>query len=247
MWEAFIEYKLYPPYVFEIVALFAGFYYYFHNPSINKAEKLFIFTMLFVLFFSATSLFYGMYTYFYGFKNIEFLEDTQFEKNYWIINFRAVVMYPAYSLYFIWNLHHVFWRKILYGLILFFIVSSVISFFLSDSFFISNSNFVRFFGAFLISLCAALYLVELMGSKRILNFRNELPFYISIGTLLFYLSFTPLLLLQKYIPGNDYFREVFGTILNVLNFIMYGLFTVGFLRKSIQFKRQRQEVRQQNI
>lgn len=234
MWEAFIEYNLYPTYVFELIALLAGFFYYFQNPEISKAEKLFVFTMLFVFIFSATSLFYGMYTYFHGYKNIQFLKDTPFEKNYWITNIRVFIMFPAYTLYFAWNLRNIFWRKILYLLISLFIVSSIISFFLSDNFFTASSNFVYFSGTFLLSFGAALGCIEIMASNRILNFRNELVFYIAFGILLFYLSYTPLSLMRKYVPGNNDFREIYATILGILNFIMYGIFSAGFLIKSFQ-------------
>ncbi len=239
MWEVFIKNKLYLTYLFELVALLAGFYYYYINPRISKADRLFIFTMLFVFIFSGLSLAYGMYTYLYGFKNIEFLKGTLFEKHYWISNIKVVIMYSAYTLYFAWNLRSILWRKVLNMLIALFIVASVISFFLSGSFFTAFSNFCGFTGTFLVSFGAALCFIELMASNRILYFKNELVFYIAFGTLLFYLSGTPLSLLQKYVPGNDHFREVFAIVLGILNFIMYGIFTAGFLIKSSQIRKAR--------
>ncbi len=193
--------------------------------------------MLFVFIFSGLSLAYGIYTYVYGYKYIEFLKGTPFEKHYWISNIKVVIMYSGYTLYFAWNLRSIFWRKTMYAGIVLFIVASVIIFFLSDIFFNGFSNFCGFTGTFLLCFAAALCFIELMASKRILYFRNELVFYIAFGTLLFYLSQTPLSLLQKYVLGNDYFREIYAIILGVLNFIMYGIFTVGFIFKTHQLKK----------
>lgn len=148
-------------------------------------------------------------------------------------------MYSAYTLYFAWNLRSLFWRKTIYRLIVLFIIASVFTFFISDIFFTGFSNFCGFTGTFLLCFAAALCFIELMASKRILYFRNELVFYIAFGTLLFYFSQTPLSLLQKYVPGNDYFREIYAITLGVLNFIMYGIFTVGFLMKSFQIQKAR--------
>lgn len=203
------------------------------------ADKLFIYTMLFTFIASAFSLAYGIYGYVYDFKYIEFVKNTPFENIQWMSNSRAVISYSAYTLYFAMNLRSLFWRKFLYTSIIVFIVSSIISFFLVDGFFNYSSSFCRFFGAFLISFGTGLYFLELIATDRILMFKKELVFYLALGTLLFYLTITPLLFMQKYISGNDYFREVFGTFLDALNFLMYGIFTAGFLIKTLQLRKEK--------
>lgn len=195
--------------------------------------------MLFVFIASAFTLAYGIYGYVYDFKHIEFVKNTPFENIQWMSNIRAVISYSAYTLYFALNLRSLFWRKFLYISIVSFIISSIVSFFLVDGFFTYSSSFCRFFGAFLISFGAGLYFLELMATDRILVFKKELVFYLALGTLLFYLTFTPLLFLQKYITGNDYFREVFSFFLDTLNFLMYGIFTAGFLIKTFQLRKEK--------
>lgn len=237
MWEVFIQYNLYPTYIFELIAVLAGFYYYFRDPNINKSDRFFIFTLLLVFIADAFTITYALYGYVYHFKYVEFINGTPFTSHLWLANSWGLIMYSAYVFYLAWNIRSLFWKRTLYYLIGVFIMSSIISFFLVDGFFTETSVFARFFGAFLISTGAAVYLIECISSDRILSLRSDLTFYVAWGLLIFYLSLTPLLLMQKHVSRNDALREVFTIILSILNFITYGIYVTGFLMKSHQAKK----------
>lgn len=75
-------------------------------------------------------------------------------------------------------------------------------------------------------ICATLYFSNLLNSIDVISFKKEQQFWIVTGLLIFYLGFLPLQLLQQHIDiktSNYLFAIV------VLNSVMYGFFTIGFI------------------
>ena len=81
-------------------------------------------------------------------------------------------------------------------------------------------------GTIIIIILAGVFFYNLLQSKVVTDYKKELKFWIIIGLLVFYVGFLPVQLMQKYIDGLsiDYYFVVM-----LLNFLMYGSFSIGFL------------------
>lgn len=110
--------------------------------------------------------------------------------------------------------------------------ASVISFFFSDNFFDTSSVFITISGTLLI-LCIILYFYyELLRSDLILRILGFLPFYVSIGLLVFNLTVTPVDLLSKYFTtaeDNEIFVSLYLNVYLFANFFLYLSIIIGFL------------------
>ena len=188
-----------------------------------------------------TGFIYALYTIVYDYKYIEFLKDTPFRSVFWIYNVLTLISSSMFTLYFVMQLHYNKLKRLTVGLIFIFILSSIIHFFSSDVFFHAFSAYVYIFGAFLICISIALYYLELVRTDRILNFRRELPLFISIGLLIYQLGITPLFIFQKYIKVSEDFSDVYGWILDLGNIFMYLVFAFGFIKMILEMKRSRRK------
>ncbi len=167
------------------------------------------------------------------FDLFSFLDNTFLVKpNYWIYNPYLLISVIFYTWYFIFNINSKSIKKKLAILSVFYFVSSIISFFLvKGQFFKSYSTYCLILGSLLILLSVLLYFFEVFKSDIILNFNKSIPFYISIGTLIFHLTVTPLLIYSKYYITslNPEFVKIYTNILTGANIIMYTCYSFGFI------------------
>ena len=237
MWEEFIASKLYPTYICELLAAIAGVYYLKKNPKRGKDDRLLVFYLVFIFIFDLLAITYGLYGYVHDLKYLEFIKGTPYESHIWIYNVLTLITTTAYTVYFLMQLKSIRMKKVLLILVWIFIITSTLSYFYGDAFFIGTSPYAYIFGAFLISFSIGVYYLELIRSERILKFYDELALYISIGLLLYKLSITPLFIFQRYLSGNEDFTDIYGQILRVANIFMYSVFVFGFLRNAYREKR----------
>ena len=75
------------------------------------------------------------------------------------------------------------------------------------------------------SVLAFMYLRQLLISDEILNYKKLLPFWVSVGFLIFYLPSIPFFSLFKYMYNRDLFFILKYLIILMNLFIIYGLIT----------------------
>lgn len=242
MWEVFVEYRLYPTYIFEFLAAVAGIVYLSMDKNVRKADKFLVYYLIFIFFFDFLAITYGLYGHVYDFKYFEFINGTRFTSHLWITNVLSLITTTAYTFYFILQLNSKLWQRIIIYLTGIFLITSIISYFLTDNFFKTTATYPYVFGAFLICFSIAIYYLELIKTDRILNYRSELAIYISIGLLIYKLAITPLFMFQRYIRVSDDFEEVYSNVLDVANLFVYSVFIYGFIRMILEVKRSGQKV-----
>jgi hypothetical protein len=110
-------------------------------------------------------------------------------------------------------------------------VVSVFEIIFSGGFFIGSMPLTNIFGTLLVFLSIAFYYLELLKSDQILQVHKTLPFYVSVGALIFHLCTTPFFIYSTYysisIDPNFvslYRRVIFGT-----NYLLYSIYIAGFL------------------
>lgn len=237
MWEVFIESNLYPTYICELIAALAGVFYLSRSKSKRKEDWLLVYYLIFIFIFDMSAISYALYGYVYEFKHVEFIRSTPFKTHFWIYNILSLITTTAYTIYFYLQLRSVLWKKIILGLTGVFNITSIISYFTWGVFFEATSPYAYIFGAFLISFSIVIYYLEIIQSDRILNFKDELAIYISIGVIIYKLSITPLFIFQSYVQVSEDFRLTFNWVLKAANIFMYSIFVLGFIRNSFNSRR----------
>lgn len=237
MWETFIEYRLYPTYIFELIAVLAGLFYLYRNKNAVKADRLIVFTMILIFVIDLSAVCYSVYGHVYDFAYIEFLKDTPFRTHFWIYNILTLITGSLFTIYFLMQTNSVNLKKIIGSLMIIYIISSIIHFFTNEVFFLTTSAYVYIFGAFLICISIAVYYLNLLRTDRILNFRRELPLYISVGLIIYQLGITPLFIFQRYIGGSDDFQAVYSWTIDFANFFLYSVFAFAFIKTTLEINR----------
>jgi hypothetical protein len=163
--------------------------------------------------------------------SFSFLKDTWLEKNAWIYNIYIKVKFLFYPYYFSFFIVNKKTKNFLFFSILLFFISSVINLVFSNLFFTTVPSYTYIVGSLLLMVSVMFYFLEVLKSDEILNFHKTLVFYVSIGTLIFHLCVTPLIIYSKYYKNikSPEFVQVYRIILTAANIFMYTCYTIGFV------------------
>jgi hypothetical protein len=209
----------------ELSAFIAALFYYRKNKS-----KPTFYLMLFLGFTVCVEIL-GWYTILMDSGYLSFLKNSVFQKNYWLFNIYGIISYLFYINYFKWHLTSRDSVRILNFSSLLLIVASLAEIAFSNDFFNIFLPIFRLLGTFLVLLSISLYYLELLRSEQILQVQKSLPFYVSVGALIFHLCTTPLFIYSSYFsnsidPGfvRLYTLVIFGT-----NYLFYSIYIAGFL------------------
>ncbi len=233
--EGFFNHILTLTKLLEIVAALAVTITYFNLNKLNKEKNLLLKLLVIYLWGIVFIEIFGGYTFFikpYHLEEIAFFKSyPEFEKNYWLFNSYSLIAYIFYTWYFLKQLT---FKKnlniIRYATLLFFVLS-IINFMTTDIFFTGYSKFMNLIGLILIVVTLFMYYYEILNSDRILSISNSLPFYLSIGVLIFYISVTPLFLSSQYIKTEEIvFTKYYALILSYANYFLYGMIIFGIVR-----------------
>ncbi len=211
--------------LFELVAFITGIYYYRKNKS---KPTLYLVWFLGITVFSEL---FSWYAYFVKTGFLSFLIDTPFESNNWSGNLYSIISYLFYINYFKWYLTSKNSITLLNRFSIVFFLVSILEIIFFDGFFTGSMAITNIFGTLLVFLSISFYYLELLKSDQILQVQKSLPFYVSVGALIFHLCTTPLFLYSSYYSNsidpdfvNLYRQVIFGT-----NYLLYSIYTAGFL------------------
>ncbi|WP_222984799.1 hypothetical protein [Flagellimonas meishanensis] len=165
---------------------------------------------------------------------IKYHEEFQFfsdERYSW----RNIIIYNIYQvvafLFFYWvywktlkSVHYKKWVKYGVGMML---ASYIISLFYQNPFY-TGLYYADIVGAVVLLICVILYLKEKKEEANPYPQRYNLLYWVSIGTLIFYLT-APYVLLVGYVRYDIWSVYGFHSILVVLIMLMYAFFIVGLL------------------
>ncbi len=90
-------------------------------------------------------------------------------------------------------------------------------------------------GAVFTLTCTFLHFRQLLQSNDVLRVSRTLPFWVSTGLLLFNIGIVPFMLLSDYFDFRD--NVYYIMIILILNFILYGCYSIGFIWSSKKHNR----------
>lgn len=171
------------------------------------------------LFFFAGYILLSLNDFFFYFYNQ--LTTHQTEKIY---NICILVVFSLYLLYYYKLLYMPILRKLQWVILGLFIVNVLGMSLLEESFFQYLSFNIFYINILLLIFSIILFLYQTFNSDKIFEIKNYLPFWISVGALIFYVGIIPIFFFRKTVENNIYFFILF--LLNLINngVIVFGLF-----------------------
>jgi len=221
-----MDYYFLLTYVFEISAFIIGLYYYKNNKSKEIHYLIwFLGLTVFVEIISAYTVLLDDFSF------LSRLKGTGYERNYWIYNIYMIGSFLFYTSFFKWFLKSDKAVNILNWLSVFYAIASVLYLFVKGGFFEGYSLVTLLAGTTLVLLSIFLYYYEIIKGDNILEIKNSLPFYISLGALFFHVCSAPVLIYSIYYRQsfNPEFVTVFRIVLYGSNFILYSSYIIGFI------------------
>lgn len=211
------------------MAALAGSYYLVKNTTRAKNSK-YLVLFLWVTVFVEVIASYALIAYYSDYKYFAFVEGTPFKNNFWLYNVYIVLSFSFFTLYFASFLKNKYWKIIFLALTISFIVISGIIVISTGLFFESIPQFVSLTGTLLLFFSVVMFYFELLRSDLLLQLKKLLPFYISVGVLVFNLCVTPIdLLSQHFSVENELFVKLHLNVLFFANIFIYSTFIFGFL------------------
>jgi hypothetical protein len=210
---------------FELIAFLTGLLYYKKNKS---TPTFYLVWFLGITFFSEL---FSWYAYFVNTGFLHFLKGTPFETNYWWGNIYSIISYLFYINYFKWYLSSKSSIVILNRVSVVFLILSILEIVFSGEFFIKFMPISNILGTLLVFLSIAFYYLELLKSDQILQVQKSLPFYVSVGALIFHLCTTPLFLYSSYYSNSidPSFVSLYRQVIFGINYLLYSIYIAGFL------------------
>jgi hypothetical protein len=210
---------------FEIIAFVTGIFYYQKNKS---KPTLYLVWFLGITVFSEL---FSWYAYYVDNGFLHFLKGTLFETNYWWGNIYSIISYLFYINYFKWYLSSKSSIVILNRVSVVFLIVSILEIVFSGEFFIKFMPISNILGTLLVFLSIAFYYLELLKSDQILQVQKSLPFYVSVGALIFHLCTTPLFLYSSYYSNSidPSFVSLYRQVIFGINYLLYSIYIAGFL------------------
>ncbi|MFT4849224.1 MAG: hypothetical protein ACI83B_001762 [Sediminicola sp.] len=217
-----------PIYVIEILAAIAGTYYVKSSPSLKSTRWLVIFLWVTVLVEFITA--YPVIAHYSNYKYFSFVENTPYADNKWIFNIYIILNFTFFIYYCGSYIEgRVIRRFVKYSAILY-VISALGYLLITDIYFIETSPFSVIAGTILLFAVIILFYFQLLKSDTIVNLKYFLPFYISIGVLIFNLCITPIDIFSEfYSKKNTLFWEFKNIAYLLLNLSMYSIFILGFI------------------
>ena len=211
--------------LFELLAFVFGLFYY----SKNKSKPTFY--LVWFLGITVFSELFSWYAYFVDSGFLSFLKGTVFQSNYWSGNIYALVSFLFYINYFKWYLLDKESIRTLNLFSVIFLVVSISEILISGGFFLRFMPISNMLGTLFVFISIAFYYLELLKSDQILVIQRSLPFYISVGALLFHLCTTPLFIYSVYYSNSidPGFVSLYRHIIFGINILLYSIYIAGFL------------------
>ncbi len=96
-------------------------------------------------------------------------------------------------------------------------------FYFSSWFYSPLQLYITPLGSLAVGVFLSLYLKELLLSDKILNYKKELPFWVTVGFMIFYLPSIPFFMMVKYMHDRGLFFILSILVILMNLFIIYGL------------------------
>lgn len=215
----------------ELAAALAGSYYLSTTPHPFKNSAVLVCFLWLTLVVELVGC-YAPIAYFSDYNLFGDIKGTVWEGNFWLYNIYTVLSFCFFTHYFISFLRNSTLKIIGISILGVFLMVSIGILSYSDNLFRPTSSVISIFGTLLILLSVMFFYSELLRSDLLLQMKTFLPFYISVGVLVFNLCVTPIEIFSEYFKlgnGNRLFVTLHVKLMLFANIFLYSIFIFGFL------------------
>ncbi|SEM23227.1 hypothetical protein SAMN04487910_4493 [Aquimarina amphilecti] len=211
----------------ELIAAIFGTFYIFKYRE-DKSTRYFTYFLWLTVFVETVGLIPNIIQ---SVESFGHLKETFWNQNFWLYNTYLILSFLFYLNYVKMNLKSSKLKKVLMIFFLIYGLSTIVNLVFSKVLFEAYSAYSFVVGSILLFFSIGLYYYEILQSNAILNFSRSIPFYFSVGTLVFHLCVTPLFIYSRYYSNrtSPEFVEVYALILTIANIFMYTCYIIGFL------------------
>ena len=212
--------------ILEGVAVISCFYYFKKNPT-DKAVGFFSYFLLLTFFVESLAL---IPTIIYWNEALHSFKETFLYSNFWLYNPYSIINFVVYILYFNLNISNKRIKNIINKGLILYVVICIANLVFSDVLFRSHSSLTYLGGSFFLLGVIFCYYFEILLSNKILSIKKEISFYISIITLLYFLTTAPIWIYYRYFTiESPEFVEFSSIVLIAMNIFMYSAYSIAFL------------------
>jgi len=151
--------------------------------------------------------------------------------NYLVYNLYAILNFSLFILFYRSFIENVRKKKVVILILSSFLLFTIINyiFFQTSILEYQLSSFI--YGTFCFIVTIFIYLSDLLNRDIVLNIKNVFMFWVSIGSLLFFIGYLPVFALASYVKYNIAWHN----IILFLNVIMHTFFITGFIVSKKEF------------
>lgn len=182
--------------------------------------------MLWVLWLIVLAEFSG---HFYQELGIYFEDDNGVKYNSYIFNVLYFFVYPLLFLIYYKSLKTSNYRKTIVVFFILFLIISIINWAFIQNILTSWSKYPDVAGSLFLTICIIFYFIELLRSDKIIRFQRSIPFWISVGLLIYYTATIPFNVVADSLKFGDAAQRKMFLINYVLSIAMYLIFSFGFI------------------
>jgi len=142
-----------------------------------------------------------------------------------IYNTWVIISYLFYSFLFFSMIKNKIKRKVIFGITLSYLLYEIINTLFYQNYLTDVYAYSAILNKIFLVIIILMYFSELLKSDAILNIKESMAFWISLGVFIYSIGFIPVFVIAKFIEYKGIFRYVtFG-----LNIIMSLCFITGFI------------------
>jgi hypothetical protein len=168
--------------------------------------------------------------YFHKELHLYYTDENDIKYNLWMGNILSFILFPAYYFMYLKTFKTERYQLIIKLFLVIFLIIQLINWVFFQHLFTENAVYPRIIGSIFLTICVIFYFIELLQSDKIISFHRLVPFWISVGLLVFYTSTIPFTVVQNsYMLSNDNAVLKIFIIKLILATAMYLIFAFGFI------------------
>ena len=203
-----------------IAAIFSTIFYFKYK---NTAFKYVLFVLWLIVLTEALG-------HFHKELHIYYTDENGIKYNLFLYNILSLILFPAYYFMYYKTIKIVKYKSVIKLFILIFIITYILNWVFFQNFLTDYPLYPRIIGSIFLTITVIFYFIELLRSDQIISFHRLVPFWISVGLLVFYTSTIPFTVVQNtYMLSNDDAILKIFIIKLLLATAMYLIFAFGFI------------------
>lgn len=202
-----------------IAAVFATVFYFKYK---NTSFKYVLFVLWFIVFIETLGRFHEE-------LHLYYTDENGVKYNWWLHNVLYIVVYPIFYYMYYKILQTKKYRLIIKIFFIVFALTSIINWSFFESFYNGSRTYPIIIGSACLTICVIFYFIELLKSEKIIRFHRSVPFWISIGLLIYYTSTIPFSVVRNSYALADAALKKMFLINYILAIAMYLIITFGFI------------------